>query len=265
MEIYFVDSFTTEPFKGNPAAVCMTSNALSPSTMQDMATEIGFSETAFLCQIDENTFGIRFFSPKTEIPICGHATLAAANVLFEASAMETIVFKTQQQINLMVARCERKIKMKFPLSTLESFSVPMEMLHALGILEFLKSNINAEYRIIVIEIPSVSVLQELSPDYQKLLSSYNDINGVVVTAASTTDEYDFQYRYFWPWSGSNEDPVTGGVQTFLTKYWSNKLNKKTLHCYQPSQRGGSMTTELTDHAVYIYGNAVITLKGNWLI
>jgi predicted PhzF superfamily epimerase YddE/YHI9 len=105
-------------------------------------------------------------------------------------------------------------------------------------------------------------LAVLTPDFEALKNSQENINGILVTARSADEEYDFHYRYFWPWAGTNEDPVTGGVQTFLAKYWAEKLNKKVMKAFQSSQRTGSMTVELRGEKVLIFGKAVIVLEGN---
>ena len=113
----------------------------------------------------------------------------------------------------------------------------------------------------MIEIKSTVELANLKPDFTALKNSYTGINGVLVTSVSDSVSFDFHYRYFWPWAGTNEDPVTGGVQTFLTKYWATKLNKTKLNAYQSSLRTGTMSTELLHDKVYILGEAVTILEG----
>ena len=105
------------------------------------------------------------------------------------------------------------------------------------------------------------MLAELRPDFPSLIKSYEGINGVLVTAQSENSDFDFHYRYFWPWAGTNEDPVTGGIQTFLTKYWALKLNKNKLNAFQSSLRTGKMNTELQGDKVFIYGEAVTVFEG----
>ena len=116
----------------------------------------------------------------------------------------------------------------------------------------------------MLEIDSSEVLAALTPDFSALLRSHQNINGVLVTAPSS-GEHDFHYRYFWPWAGTNEDPVTGGVQTFLAKYWSQKLKKTKMKAFQSSQRTGFMTVELLNDKVLIYGKAQIMLEGKLMV
>ncbi|MBK6861316.1 MAG: PhzF family phenazine biosynthesis protein [Saprospiraceae bacterium] len=263
MKTYFVDSFTNQKFKGNPAAVCLCEHDLEPGLMQNIATEIGFSETAFIKQLQGNTYSIRFFTPKQEIPLCGHATLAASKIIFEYNSFETIVFINCENIELPISKYEGKIVMQFPVYDLGPINVPQSVLDALGIQNITTSFYNEKTKIILIEIEDSNVLAKLNPDYSALLKSHSGINGVLVTSVSATPDYDFHYRYFWPWAGTNEDPVTGGVQTFLTKYWATKLHKTELQVYQSSQRSGTMSTALIEDKVFIYGEAVIVFEGDF--
>jgi PhzF family phenazine biosynthesis protein len=263
MKTYFVDTITNKQFRGNPAAVCMVEQALDEATMQAIATEIGFSETAFLSRLDEQSYGIRFFTPKVEIPLCGHATLAAAKILFTTTRLETIRFLNVENVELNIAKAGEAIRMQFPVYDTTPVEVPAALLAALGIPEIINQRYSAKNKIILLENADADLLANLQPDFGALVNSYSGINGVLVTAKSTEPAYDFCYRYFWPWAGTNEDPVTGGVQTFLTKYWVQQLNKQKLRAFQSSLRTGIMTTELVEDAVYIYGEAVIVLEGNF--
>ena len=263
MKTWFVDSFTTEKFKGNPAAVCLLQEDLDNTTMQSIATEIGFSETAFIKKISGNTYSIRFFTPKKEIPLCGHATLAASKIIFEETGPGTITFLNCNNVELKTEKAGDKIVMQFPVYETEQINVPHSVLDALGIETYINSRYSPENKIILIEIDDAGVLQNLQPDFFALIRSYTGINGVLVTAKSASNDFDFHYRYFWPWAGTNEDPVTGGVQTFLTKYWAGKLNKNKLRAFQPSQRTGSMTTELSNDKVLIYGEAIVVFEGEF--
>lgn len=261
MKTYFVDAFTTEKFKGNPAAVCLPHTALEADTMQKIAAEIGFSETAFVQPLSGNSYSIRFFTPKIEIPLCGHATLASSKIIFDTTAFDRITFINCNKVELHIEKAGNSIKMQFPVYDTEAIEVPGTMLTALGIEEIINSRYSPNNKIILLEIADAAVLASLKPDFAALVNSYTGINGVLVTAISHTASFDFHYRYFWPWAGTNEDPVTGGVQTFLTKYWSTKLNKTTLRAYQSSARTGSMRTELLQDKVCILGEAVTILEG----
>lgn len=263
MKTYFVDSFTNQKFKGNPAAVCITENPLIDTIMQNIATEIGFSETAFVKKITESSFSIRFFTPKMEIPLCGHATLAASKILFDSTSLENISFINVNNIELLIEKSGSKIKMQFPVYDTEAIEVPQKVLKALGIKQIVNQRYSPINKIILIEINDAKLLADLQPDFLSLIQSYQGINGVLVTSKSDSLDFDFHYRYFWPWAGTNEDPVTGAIQTFLTKYWALKLNKNQLNAFQSSARTGIMNTELCDDKVFIYGEAVTVFEGEF--
>ncbi|PJJ07577.1 PhzF family phenazine biosynthesis protein [Flavobacterium sp. 1] len=265
MKTYFVDSFTNEKFKGNPAAVCFPDNNLDIDTMQKIAAEIGFSETAFVKHITDNRYSIRFFTPKIEIPLCGHATLASSKIIFDTTTFDNITFINCDNIELFIEKAANKIKMQFPVYDTEETEVPQKMLDALGISEIVNKRYSPKNKIILIEIKSALELANLKPDFTALINSHTGINGVLVTAISDSENFDFHYRYFWPWAGTNEDPVTGGIQTFLTKYWAAKLNKTKLNAYQSSSRTGIMSTEIIQDKVFIYGEAVTVLEGQFIL
>lgn len=260
MKIYFVDAFTSEKFKGNPAAVCMLDDSIHERLMQNIAMEIGFSETAFLNKISNDQYRIRFFTPKKEIPLCGHATLSASKIIFETTGSKQTCFLNIEGVELITEKAGTRIKMQFPVYETEKTEVPQSMLDALGIKKMITAQYSSKNRIILIETEDTESLRGLTPDFTALIRSHNGINGVLVTAQAA-DGYDFHYRYFWPWAGTNEDPVTGGVQTFLTKYWAIKLGKNKLKAFQSSIRTGVMETELNGDKVFIYGEAIIVFEG----
>lgn len=265
LQTFIVDSFTDTPFKGNPAGVCITENAVSETVMQNIAFELGLSETAFITKATHSAvYNIRYFSPQKEIPLCGHATLAAAKVLNNKTGSSTINFITGGGISLQTTVAGNAITMQFPVYEITTATVPAAMLTALGITEVNSVFYSAQNKILMLEIDSAAELANLHPDFAALKASQDGINGVLVTAVSGNDTYDYEYRYFWPWAGTNEDPVTGGVQTFLAKYWSRKFQKNKMTAFQSSQRTGFMTVELVDEKVFITGQAVIILEGNLL-
>ncbi|MBK8955196.1 MAG: PhzF family phenazine biosynthesis isomerase [Saprospiraceae bacterium] len=261
MKTYFVDSFTHQKFKGNPAAVCLPDSDLDEPTMQNVAMEIGFSETAFVRKIHEGQYSIRFFSPKQEIAICGHATLASAQIVFSLTDLDKIVFTNVNGVQLTTLRRGNKISMQFPVYPLAPLDVPDAMLAALGVTEIIHSAFCENLKIILLELTDNKILDALNPDYGSLLKSYQYINGVCVTARSTEEDFDFHYRFFWPWSGTSEDPVTGGVHTFLTPYWNAKLQKGNMKALQSSQRTGEMEVYQDGDQVVIIGQAVTMLEG----
>ena len=261
MQTYFVDAFTSQKFKGNPAAVCLTEHDLDGGLMQGIAAEIGFSETAFVKKVSGPNYGIRFFTPKKEIPLCGHATLASSKIIFDTTTFDTIHFNNCENLALEIRKEGAEIVMQFPVYETVEREVPESMRHALGIRETLDTRFSPKNNIILIQIDDVAALAALRPDFSALLLSQQGINGVLVTARSGNDGFDFHYRYFWPWAGTNEDPVTGGVQTFLTPYWAAKLRQNRLKAFQSSPRTGRMTTELVGDKVLIHGEAVVVLEG----
>jgi len=264
IETYIVDSFTDKPFSGNPAGVCVLHEPLKNEQMQSIAKELGFSETAFIHPIEAaQQYAIRYFTPKMEIPLCGHATLASAKVLFESFPnLELIYFKTIVGVDLRIKSNGKTIEMEFPVYDTVPQQVPEAMLKALGIEKIVTSAFNKEMNMLLIEIESSEVLKKLSPDFEKLKHSPTSISGVVVTSLSQQTEYDFESRYFWPWSGTNEDPVTGATHTFLSKYWSTRLHKNILKSFQCSERTGFMDVELISGTTCILkSQAQLVLKG----
>lgn len=262
MLCYIVDSFTDSPFRGNPAGVCLVEQTLSDEQMLLVAAELNLSETAFVgAAHSDGAFPIRFFSPKQEIPLCGHATLASAKVLMETKEVPAVSFLNVQGLELTTRKSAGAIEMTLPAYTLRPAEAPPALLAALGITSCEHIAFNRETGILMLEIADVQQLAALEPDFAALHRSHDSIQGVLVTAASGDDGYDFHSRYFWPWSGSDEDPVTGGTHTFLTGYWAARLGKTKLRSFQASKRGGSMEVELDDDRILIRGQAVIVLEG----
>lgn len=266
MNSYIVDAFTTRLFTGNPAAVCFPEHAIADRDMQQIAMEFGLSETAFVSRTDRpETFRIRFFSPKQEIPLCGHATLASAKTVFKFTTLDCVHFITAAELDLVVRRQGDDIVMQFPVYDTEPVAVPGAMLHALGVEAIVDSVYSPNNKIILVQIPDAAVLAALTPDFRALVASQAGINGVLVTAVAPDSEHDFHYRYFWPWAGTDEDPVTGGVQTFLAKYWAERLHTTHLRAFQSSARTGSMNLTVHDDHVLVRGRAVIVFEGTLLV
>lgn len=232
--------------------------------MQNIAIELGLSETAFVSyNPDSDKYAIRYFSPKVEIPLCGHATLASAKVIFDQNPqVNTIEFLTIEQLTLIVQRIGEEIQMIFPIYNTTPQEAPDSLLKALGLKTITNSEYNKETNILLLEIDDVDVLQKLSPNFEALKKAHDTINGVLLTALSNKPDYDFESRYFWPWSGTNEDPVTGGTHTFLAKYWCDRLGKTKLSSFQCSARSGFMDLELKNNEeLLITSNAQIVFKG----
>lgn len=262
MKTFIVDSFTDTPFKGNPAGVCMVDAPLSDERMLSIAQELNLSETAFLSALEASgVYAIRYFSPKMEIPLCGHATLASAKVIFSTQELNEVHFRTIQNLNLSVTESNGRIVMEFPVYETWPAEAPPELLVALGVSGVRNVVYNQETHILLLELTTPEEVAGLDPDFAALVRSHDSINGVLVTAASGSGGYDFHSRYFWPWSGTNEDPVTGGSHTFLTKYWSARLGKTKMKSFQSSKRTGFMDVELIDGNLLITGDATIVFEG----
>ena len=265
MKAFIVDAFTNEVFKGNPAGVCLVTESLTDQYMLSIAQELNLSETAFIQKEgNSSTFGIRYFSPKMEIPLCGHATLGSARVVFEEFGLAEARFVTRQDVQLNVQSSTDSILMRFPIYETQPAIVTGDMLSALGINEVVDCVYNEETKILLIEISSAQALRSLAPDFEALCKTHDSINGVLVTAKSDDGQFDFHSRYFWPWSGTNEDPVTGGTHTFLAKYWSQRLGKTSMKSFQSSKRTGFMEVELVGGLLNIRSQAIVVLKGEWL-
>ncbi len=265
MKTYIVDSFTNEAFKGNPAGVCFPKNEISNDSMLNIAKELGLSETAFVWETEkDNTYKIRYFSPKKEIPLCGHATLASAKVLFKIDGVKHIHFITGENLDLFIARENDEIIMEFPTYQTIAIQNPVAISNALGLAAITNSVYSEKNKIILLEIDDAAILSALKPDFKALVDSYSGINGVLVTAPSNVPDFDYHYRYFWPWAGTDEDPVTGGVQTFLARYWAKKLGKTKMNAYQSSIRSGIMEVELKGDKVLLKSQAVIIFEGNFV-
>ena len=266
MRTFIVDSFTSTPFKGNPAGVCLVDSHLSDERMLQIAQELNLSETAFLRPLaSDSAFAIRYFSPKMEIPLCGHATLASAKVIFSVHKLKEVHFINIQDLDLFAKELDGQIVMEFPVYETRPADAPPALLAALGVKAIKNSVYNEETNILLLEVADAEELAGLDPDFLALQRSHNSINGVLVTAPSEKDGYDFHSRYFWPWSGTNEDPVTGGTHTFLAKYWASRLGKTRMKSFQSSKRTGFMEVELVADKLRIQGQAVIVFEGRLAI
>ncbi len=264
MKSFIVDAFTNEMFKGNPAAVCLVPQALPKAQMQAIAQEFNLSETAFVqTTAQDGVYHICYFSPKMEIPLCGHATLASAKIIFDQTEHSVIHFITTENLKLTVKASGKQLVMEFPTYETRPMAAPPALLSALGIERINNSVYNQETNILLLEIESTTDLAELQPDFNALAQSHDKINGVLVTAKADSEAYDFHSRYFWPWSGGDEDPVTGATHTFLCPYWAARIPKQHFKSFQASARTGFMELELIgNQKLLLKGEAVIVLRGN---
>jgi PhzF family phenazine biosynthesis protein len=268
--IYQVDAFTDERFKGNPAAVCLLQNLCNDEVLQLIAAEMNLSETAFIHNKAEEplaksgSFDLRWFTPETEVPLCGHATLASAAVLFYDIAVSTdkIVFDTKSG-KLTAKKENSEIVLDLPSNEPVPTSPNQELLKAVGVTEFKNVLLSMQTRDLLIHLPDEESLLNLKPDFAKMkfIRTIEGIWGVIVTSRSHPP-YDFTSRFFAPWVGIDEDPVTGAAHTVLAPYWSKILAKEEMRAYQASTRGGEMKVRVhSNNRVDLIGNAVITSKG----
>jgi PhzF family phenazine biosynthesis protein len=253
LKLFHVDAFASRPFEGNPAAVCPLEEWLEDSVLQSIAGENNLSETAFFVQQDGG-YSLRWFTPVTEVDLCGHATLASAHVLFQhlGYSEKTIRFHTRSG-QLLVEKKDGFLHMNFPAITSYQCKAPGPLSEALGTdcpLVFCADDYMAVF-------PDEKTIKNLSPDFYLL--SRLDLRGVIVTAPGDTT--DFASRCFFPKLGIPEDPVTGSAHCQLTPYWATRIGKTKMEARQISQRGGSLVCELLRDRVRISGKAVTFMEG----
>ncbi|XP_058652923.1 phenazine biosynthesis-like domain-containing protein isoform X2 [Onychostoma macrolepis] len=268
--VFTVDAFTNVPFKGNPAAVCLIENELRDDLYQSIAAEMNLSETAFITRRNSMDFssgarfGLRWFSHKNEVPLCGHATLASAAVLFylKKNVNPVLVFETLSG-ELYVRQHEESLIMDFPLNKPN----PQAAVGDLPIQDVCYSKTTKKLMVRLADTCDRSELVSLRPEAEALLrnETTGKIKSLIITlkgAESTQSGYDFYSRVFAPWVGVPEDPVTGSAHTVLAGYWSEKLKKKKMLAYQCSSRGGEVKLEIrNDGRLDIIGQAQIILQG----
>ncbi len=250
--IYQIDAFTSEVFKGNPAAVVILDQWLPDETLLNIAAENNLAETAFIIKNDPVN-RLRWFTPTCEIPLCGHGTLATAYVLFNELNYEgeKITF-TSLSGSLSVSKQDEMFILDFPKRDYEPTTVPKAIIDTIG---FTPQQVISDHREYVLIYDDETIIERIDPDFSIL--KHHD--AVVVTAASK--QYDFISRNFHPSAGIDEDPVTGSSHCLLANYWSKQLGKTKLHAYQASERGGEMTCEIVGDRVKLIGNAVKFLEG----
>ena len=270
IKIYQVDAFTSEAFKGNPAAVCILENDISDELMKNIAQEMNLSETAFVKPLKNsnigkgNLFSLRWFTPEVEVDLCGHATIATSKVLFDEFNIKEQYIKYETKSGLLTAKKkDEKISLDFPIDKALDFNLTQDILDAMGIRSYSKAIIGEKTRKLVIEVKDKENIINLKPNFEilKSLKFKSDVKGIGVTCRGN-EKYDFISRYFNPWAGINEDSVTGSVHTLLANYWSNKLNKMDMNAYQASNRSGEISLKLLENdRVRLSGEAVIVLRG----
>jgi PhzF family phenazine biosynthesis protein len=255
--IYQVDAFTDIPFKGNPAGVMIVNKETPAGWMQNMALEMNLSETAFIVPLEAG-FDIRYFTPTVEVPLCGHATLASAHILFEEGM---VVSGRQLTLNakagkLLIRKEGDWIVMNFPVYSLTQIEVPGDFKNIVGF-EPVEVWSSDDDWIIAIAGKEKDVYSA-RPDFNAL--TQKGLGHLMVTALSTGGNSDFVVRCFAPRSGINEDPVTGSAHCALTPLWHKKTGKLEMNSYQVSDRTGRLKVKLLDNRVEISGQAVTVFK-----
>jgi len=260
--IYQVDAFTSEPFRGNPAGVCMLEKEMPDEWMQNIAAEMHVSETAFIFG-GKDEYKIRFFTPTSEIPLCGHATLSSAHIMFETGIVkknETITFSSKAGI-LKIHYSEGWVVMNFPAYDLTPAQIPQDLCNYIVITPVEYYHTAHGWTFLLFR--SEEEVLKLNPDFKAMKNSeYGDM---IATAPSSDPRYDFCVRCFAPALGIDEDPVTGSAHCALVPFWSEKTGRKEFISHQVSKRGGILKVALHGERVEIAGQAQTIFRAELLV
>lgn len=252
MKLFQVDAFTPTKFKGNPAGVCIVDQPLSDAQMQTIAAEMNLAETAFV-QLEEPIHQLRWFTPAVEVELCGHATLSTAHILYEREYLDKekpIRFQTASGV-LITSLENGRITMDFPAIPAEDIPIPDVFR------DIFEGNIIAAAEVpkdFVLEFENEQEVRQAMPQMDLLKKHFR--KGVIITARSSGDPYDFVSRYFAHHVGIDEDPVTGYAHCVLTPFWHKRLHKEHFKAYQASQRGGELELQLKGERVILKGHAI---------
>lgn len=260
--IYQVDAFTAEPFKGNPAGVCILDKKMPDEWMQNVAAEMNLSETAFIVT-GKKEFPIRFFTPESEIPLCGHATLSSAHVMFERGFVakgDEIIFIPKAG-RLITRNSVSWITMNFPAYPLKPMKIEDDISKFIGVRprELYRTDHGWSFELLANE----TEVRQMKPDFKMMKNSlYGDL---IVTTPSDDKKYDFCVRCFAPILGIDEDPVTGSAHCALVPFWNQKTGKDEFVSHQVSKRGGVLKVALKGDRVEISGQAKTIIKGELFV
>lgn len=260
LTIWQVDAFTSEPFAGNPAAVCVLPEPRDDAWMQAVAREMNLSETAFLVR-QPGGFSLRWFTPAVEVDLCGHATLASAHVLWEEGILrpdEAARFDTRSGL-LTAVRRGQWIEMDFPANPATPAELPPKLVAALGVTPLFVGRSRFDY---LIELGSEQAVRGVAPDMSLLAAVA--ARGVMVTSRASSPPFDFVSRFFAPAVGIPEDPVTGSAHCTLGPFWRDRLGKDEMLAFQASPRGGVVRVRPASNRVALAGQAVTVLRGELL-
>lgn len=258
--LFQVDAFTSRPFAGNPAAVCLLPGPRDETWMQQVAREMNLAETAFLYRLSDG-FSLRWFTPAVEVDLCGHATLASAQVLWEQKLLEPDEpARFQSRSGLLTARRAGEwIELDFPAKPAEAAPAPPGLEGCLGVAPRFVGRNAFDY---LVEVDTEATVRNLKPDLVQLATL--PVRGVIVTAAAMSGEFDFVSRFFAPAVGVPEDPVTGSAHCCLGPFWRDRLGKDEMVAYQASARGGVVRVRVAGPRVVLRGQAVTVLRGELL-
>jgi PhzF family phenazine biosynthesis protein len=258
LKVFQVDAFTNKAYSGNPAAVCILSELKDDRWMQIVARELNpLSETAFLYK-KKDGYNLRWFTPKEEVDLCGHATLASAHILWETNQLkENDEARFHTRSGLLTAKKQKEwIELNFPAEVEKETDPPKELLKSLSVEAKYVGKNRFDY---LVEVESEEIVRNINPNFEQLKTV--NTRGVMVTSTSSSKEYDFVSRFFAPRIGINEDPVTGSAHCCLGPYWMKKLEKDEFLAYQASERGGTLKVRVGKERVYLGGQAVTVLIG----
>ncbi|MET7830880.1 PhzF family phenazine biosynthesis protein [Streptomyces sp. NPDC005386] len=268
MRIRIVDAFTDRPFAGNPAGVLLLDSFPDDAWLQNVAVEVNHAETAFTHPLPaggEADWALRWFTPTTEVALCGHATLAAAHVLHTTGAHRGPVrFTTRSGVLVATPGDDGSITLDFPTAPLTPVAAPNGVAEALGAEPLATFDTGPNTGDLLIEVADERTVLGLTPDH-KALARYSK-RGIITTARAEGPSrgYDFVSRCFFPNVGIDEDPVTGSAHTALAPFWSERLGRTTLTGLQASPRSGLVRTELRGERTLLTGHAVTVVDGELL-
>ena len=260
LPIYQIDAFSSELFGGNPAAVCPLERWLDTRLLQAIAAENNLAETSFIVFLEPGNYQLRWFTPAVEVPLCGHATLAAAYAIAHRieAGREHFRFQTLSG-ELLVTRSGDLFTLDFPVRPPMASPPRADFAAALGAVPLAQFTGTFEMAVFSTE----AEVRALRPDMRALAAI--DHFGLIVTAPGDKgdkgDKVDFVSRFFAPRAGIDEDPVTGSAHCMLTPYWAERLGKSRLHAQQVSQRGGELWCEAKGDRVLIAGHGAFYLEG----
>ncbi|MET8137792.1 PhzF family phenazine biosynthesis protein [Streptomyces sp. NPDC005251] len=268
MRIRIVDAFTDRPFAGNPAGVLLLDSFPDDAWLQNVAMEVNHAETAFTHRLPEDgeaDWALRWFTPATEVALCGHATLAAAHVLRSTGAHTGPVrFATRSGVLIATPTADGSITLDFPTAPLTPVETPDGVAEALGAEPLSTLDTGPNTGDLLVEVADEKTVRGLAPDH-RALARYSE-RGIIATARAEdpTRGYDFVSRCFFPNVGIDEDPVTGSAHTALAPFWSERLGRPALTGLQASPRSGLVRTEVRGDRTLLSGHAVTVIEGELL-